>query len=89
MFYGDGVALVEVTAQLKVFADGVTKVVFAHLSEKLCQVVYDEAVLIGKKLGPHLWNFPARYVGVEAVKESGVDHCIGKGREQVSPIDST
>ena len=65
----DHITLVEVVAQLEVFVDGIGKAALAHFAEKLGQIVDDQAVFVCEELRTHLWNFPARDIGVETVEE--------------------
>ena len=74
----DGVALVQVTAQFKVFVDGVPEVALAHLTQVLRKIIDNQAVLIREELGTHLRNFPSRNVGMEAVEERGINHGLGE-----------
>ena len=86
MFDSYRVPLVQVVAQLEVLVDRIPEVPFPHLPQELRQVVYDQPVLVGEELGPHFRNLPAGDVGVEAVEEGRVDHCVGKWREEVARL---
>ena len=84
---GDGVPLVQVTAQLEILVDGIAEVPLSHLPHPLGEVVHDQTVLVREELGPHLRDFPAGNVGVEAVEEGRVDHGLGERGEQVARLD--
>ena len=86
MLDGDRVPLVQVTAQLEVLVDRVAEVPLPHLPQPLGEVVHDQAVLVREELGPHLRDFPAGDVGVEAVEEGRVDHRLGERGEQVARL---
>src|SRR5690242_3568506 len=68
--------------------DDLSEVVLSHLPEGLCEVVHDEAVMVGKEIVPHLRNLPTREVEVEAIDESHVvtDH-IRHWCKQVARLD--
>ena len=84
--HGDGVALVQVAAELEPAVDGVGEVALAHLAHELGQIVGDQAVLVGEELRAHLRHLPAGDVGVEAIEEGGVDHALRERRQQVAGL---
>jgi hypothetical protein len=52
--------------------DDLGKIVAAEISQRLSQIVDDEAIMVGKKLHLHLGDFPARDVKVEAIEKGPV-----------------
>lgn len=84
--HGDGVALVEVVAELEPLVDRVGEVALAHLAQVLGQIVDDQAVLVGEELRAHLRDLPARHIGMEPVEEGRVDHGLGKRGEQMAGL---
>ena len=80
----DAVALVQVITKLVVLVDGIGESAFAHLAHVLRQIVYDQPILVGEKLRPHLGDFPARYIGMETVEEGRIDHGLGEWRQQMA-----
>ena len=83
---GNRVPLVQVPAQLEVLVDRIAEVPLPHLPHPLGQIIHDQAVLVGEELGPHLGDFPAGDVGVEAVEEGRVDHRLGERGQQVARL---
>ena len=84
---GDRVPLVQVPAQLEILVDRVAEVPLPHLPQPFGEVVDDQAILVREELGPHLRDFPAGNVSVEAVEERGVDHRFGERGEEVACLD--
>jgi len=78
MFHGDGIALVEVPAQLEISVDSIGKIPLSHLTEKLGQIVHDKAILVCDVFWTHLGDFPPWYVGMKTVEEGRIDHGLGK-----------
>ena len=72
---------------LKILVDRIAEVPLPHLPQPLGEVVHDQAVLVREELGPHLRDFPAGDVGVEAVEEGRVDHRLRERGEQVARLD--
>ena len=84
---GNRVPLVQVPAQLEELIDRIAEGPLPHLPHPFGQIVHDQAVLVREELGPHLRDFPAGNVGVEAVEEGRVDHRFWERGKQVARLD--
>ena len=49
-----------------------------HFSHVFGEIICDKAVAVGKEFRAHFRDFPAGYIGVEAVEKRRIDH---RGRE--------
>ena len=85
--HGDGVALIQVVAQPEPLVDGIREVDLAHFTQVFGQIIDNQPVLIGEELRPHFRNFPARDVGVEAIKKRRIDHGLGEWGQQMRSFD--
>ena len=83
---GNRIPLVQITPQLEILVDGIAEVALPHLPQPLGQIVHDEAILVREELRPHLGNLPARDIGMEAVEESRVDHCLRERGEEMARL---
>ena len=61
--------------------DGIAEVPLPHLSQELCQIVHDQAVLVREELRSHFGDFPPGHIRMHAVKKGGIDHGLGKGNK--------
>jgi hypothetical protein len=82
----NGISLVEVCSEFEIFMDRISKVALAHFTVKFREVIHDQPVLVGEEFRSHLGNLPARDISMKAIKESRIDHDIGKGRQEVTGL---
>ena len=66
---GNGIALIEVFAEAEILVQCVTVLLLAKLPDELCQIVGDEAVVVGEMLRSELRYLPAGNIAVHTVKE--------------------
>ena len=66
---GNGITLVEVLAKAEILVQRITVLLLAKLTDELCQIVSDEAVVVGEMLRTELWYLPAGNIAVHTVKE--------------------
>ena len=75
---GNGVALVEVLAKAEILVQCITVLLLAKLPNKLCQIVGDEAIVVGEMLRAELRYLPTGNIAVHTVKERCVRSHFGR-----------
>ena len=77
---GNGIALIEVLAKAEILVQRIAVLLLTKLTDELCQIVGDEAVVIGEMLRTELWDLPAGNIAVHTVKERRVRSHFGRER---------
>ena len=76
----NGVALIEVLSQTEILVQRIAVLLLAKLTDKLCQIVGDEAVVVGEMLRTELRYLPAGNIAVHTVEERCVRSHFGRER---------
>ena len=75
---GNGVTLIEVLAKAEILVQRIAVLLLAKLTDELCQIVGDEAVVVGEMLRTELRYLPAGNIAVHTVKERRVRSHFGR-----------
>ena len=74
----NGVTLIEVLAKAEILVQRIAVLLLAKLTDELCQIVGDEAVVVGEMLRTELRYLPAGNIAVHTVKERRVRSHFGR-----------
>ena len=69
---GNGIALIEVLAKAEILVQRIAVLLLAKLTDELCQIVGDEAVVVGEMLRTELRYLPAGNIAVHTVEKRRV-----------------
>ena len=75
---GNGIALIKVFAEAEILVQRIAVLLLAKLPDKLCQIVGDEAIVVGEMLRAELRYLPTGNITVHTVKECCVRSHFGR-----------
>ena len=65
--HGNGIPLIEITAQAEVFIERIPMLFFAKLPHKFRKIIGDEPIVVRKMIRPQLRNFPPGDITMDTI----------------------